>query len=103
MERKMGNSLLKWLGHDKPPSTRMSHKMWRKQLVDWTRQLKLGAGRARQRSKMLMLDGIDIARVVEAVETGHESPGAGPEDEPDPEAEEGASDVDEWEGSDTGD
>ena len=99
----MWDSLLKWLGHDKPPSTRMSHKVWRKQLVDRTRQLKLGTDRARQRSEMLMLDGIDIARVVAAVGAGHESPGAGPEDEPDPEAEEGASDVDEWEGSDMGD
>ena len=26
MERKMGDSLLKWLGHDKPPSVRVSHK-----------------------------------------------------------------------------
>ena len=37
MEKKMGDSLLKWLGHDKPPSVRVSHKMWRKQLVDRTR------------------------------------------------------------------
>ena len=64
--RKMGDSLLKWLGHDKPPSVRVSHKVWRKQLVDRTRQLKLGADRARQRSGMLMLDGTDILRVVEA-------------------------------------
>ena len=52
MERKMGDSLLKWLGHDKPPSVRVSHKVWRKQLVDRTRQLKLGADRARQQSDM---------------------------------------------------
>ena len=83
MERKMGDSLLKWLGHDKPPSMRVSHKVWRKQLVDRTRQLKLGADRARQRSDMLMLDGTDIVRVVEAAGARHESAGAGPEDEPD--------------------
>ena len=52
MERKMGDSLLKWLEHDKPPSVRVSHKVWRKQLVDKTRQLKLGADRARQKSDM---------------------------------------------------
>ena len=50
MERRMGDSLLKWLGHDKPPAVRVSHKVWRKQLVDRTRQLKLGADRAKQRT-----------------------------------------------------
>ena len=30
MERKVGDSLLKWLGHGKPPSVRVSHKVWRK-------------------------------------------------------------------------
>ena len=77
MERRMGDSLLKWLGHDKPPAVRVSHKVWRKQLVDRTRQLKLGAERARQRTEMLMLDGIDIVRVVGAAGTRHEAgPGA---------------------------
>ena len=42
MERRMGDSLLKWLGHDNPPAVRVSHKVWRKQLVDRTRQLNLG-------------------------------------------------------------
>ena len=37
MERRMGDSLLKWLGHDNPPTVRVSHKVWRKQLVDRTR------------------------------------------------------------------
>ena len=45
MERRMGDSLLKWLGLDKPPQQRVRHKMWRKQLVGSTRQLKLGADR----------------------------------------------------------
>ena len=96
MERKMGDSLLKWLGHDKPPSVRVSHKVWRKQLVDRTRQLKLGADRARQQSDMLLLDGTDIVGTVEAVGTGHES--AQVEVEPGPAAEEGASEADEREG-----
>ena len=47
MERRMGASLLKWLGLDEPPQQRVRHKVWRKQLVDNARQLKLGADRAR--------------------------------------------------------
>ena len=65
MERRMGDSLLKWLGHDKPPAVGASHKVWREQLVGRTRQLKLGADRARQRTEMLMLDGTDIVREAE--------------------------------------
>ena len=44
MERRMGDSLLKWLGLPvgKPPQHRVRHKVWRKQLVDSTRQLRLG-------------------------------------------------------------
>ena len=42
-ERKMGDSLLRWLGLDKPPQQRVRHKVWREKLVDNTRQLKLGA------------------------------------------------------------
>ena len=30
MERRMGDSLLKWLGLDKPPHQRVKHKVWRK-------------------------------------------------------------------------
>ena len=86
MEKKMGGSLLEWLGHDKPPSMRVSHKVWRKQLVDRTRQLKLGVDRARQRSDILMLDGTGM---VGAVET-EAAPGFA--------VEEGASAADEWEG-----
>ena len=48
--------------------------MWRKQLVDNTRQLKLGADRARQRTEMEMLDGTEVVRMVGAS-------GAGPVDE----------------------
>ena len=36
MERRMGDSLLRWLGRDKPPQHRVRHKVWRKQLVDST-------------------------------------------------------------------
>ena len=79
MERKMWDCLLKWLGRDKPPAVRVSHKVWRKQLVDRTRQLKLRADRARQRTDMLMLDGTDIVREVEAAGARHEAAGVGPE------------------------
>ena len=30
MERRMGDSLLQWLGLDKPPQHRVRHKVWRK-------------------------------------------------------------------------
>ena len=40
--------------------------MWKKQLTDRTRQLLLGADRARQRTELEMLDGTDIVREVEA-------------------------------------
>ena len=62
MERKIGDSLLKWLGLDKPPEQRVRHKVWRKQLTESTRQLKLGADRARQRTELEMLDGTEVYR-----------------------------------------
>ena len=67
-ERRMGDSLLKWLGLDKPPQQRIKHKVWRKQLVDNTRQLKLGADRARQRGLTWagVLDGTKVVRAVGA-------------------------------------
>ena len=42
--------------------------MWRKQLVDNTRQLKLEACRARQRTRMeiIMLGGAEVVRAVDA-------------------------------------
>ena len=80
---------------------RVSHKVWRKQLVDRTRQLKLGADRARQQSDMLLLDGTDIVGAVEAARAEHEPAHA--EAEPGPAAEEGASDEEEWEDRDMGD
>ena len=58
------------LGLDKPPQQRVRHKVWRKQLVDNTRQLKLGADRARQRTDMEMLDGTMVVTVVGASEAG---------------------------------
>ena len=97
MERRMGDSLLRWLGLDKPPQHRVRHKVWKKQLADNTRQLKLGADRARQRTELEMLDGTDIVREVEAAGARHEAAGAGPESELGPAAEEGASDDDGWE------
>jgi hypothetical protein len=61
MERKMGDSLLRWLGLNKPPHHRVRYKVWKKQQTDRTRQLLLlGADRARQRTELEMLDGTDI-------------------------------------------
>ena len=50
---------------------------WRKQLVDRTRHLKLGADRARQGTEMLILDGADVVRLVEAAGAGPEAAGVG--------------------------
>ena len=71
-ERRMGDSLLKWLGLalDRPPQQRVRHKVWRKQLVGNTRQLKLGADRATQRTDMEVLDGTEVVRVVGTPEAG---------------------------------
>ena len=91
MERKMGDSLLRWLGLDKPPQHRVRHKVWKKQQADRTRQLLLGADRARQRTELEMLDGTDIVREVAAAGARHEAAGAGPEAELGPAAEEGES------------
>ena len=55
--------------------------MWKKHLADRTRQLLLGADRARQRTKLEMLDGTDIVREVEVAGARHETAGAGPESE----------------------
>ena len=101
MGRKMRDSLLEWLGHDKPPSVRVSHKLWRKHLVDRTRQLSLGVDRARQQSDMLLFHGTDIVGTVEAVGAGHEP--AQVEAGPGPAVEERASDAEEWEVTDMGD
>ena len=81
VERRVGDSLLEWLGHGKPPALRVRHKVctWREQLVGRTRQLELGADRARQSTKMQMLDGADVVRLVEAAGARPEAAGAGPE------------------------
>ena len=71
MERRMDDSLLKWLGLDKPPEQRVRHKVWRRQLTESTRQLKLGADRARQRTELEMLDGTEVYRAA----AGEESEG----------------------------
>ena len=60
--------MLEWLGLDKPPQQRARHKVWREQLVDNTRQLKLGADRASQRTDMEMVDGTEVVRAVDAPE-----------------------------------
>ena len=96
MERRTGDSLLRWLGLDKPPQHRVRHTVWKKQQADRTRQLLLGADRARQRTELEMLDGTDIVRRVEAAGAGHEAAGAGPGSEFGPAAEEGESGEDGW-------
>ena len=57
MGERVGGPLLGWLGGDKPPQHRVRHKVWKKQLADKTRQLLLGADRARQRAKLKVLAG----------------------------------------------
>ena len=96
MERRVGDSLLRWLGRDKPSQHRVRHKVWGKQLTDKTRQLLLGADRARQRTELEMLDGTDIVREVGAAGARHEGAGAGPESEFGPEDKEGESLRDGW-------
>ena len=64
MERRMGDSLLRWLGLDKPPHRRVRHNVWKKQSIDSTRQLKLGDDRARQRTELEMLDGTEVVSVM---------------------------------------
>ena len=97
MERKIGDSLLRWLGKNKPPQHRVRHKVWKEQLADRTRQLLLGADRARPRTELEMLDGTEIVREAEAVGARHEAAGAGPGSELGPAAEEGGSYGDGWE------
>ena len=42
-------------------------------MIDTTRQLKLGADRAKQRTDLEMLDDIEVVRVVDAAEAGPEA------------------------------
>ena len=49
---------------------RVRHKVWRKELVDNTRQLQLGADRARQLTDMELLDGTEVVRAVGEVDGG---------------------------------
>ena len=59
----MVDSLLTCLGLDKPAHHRGGHKAWKKQLVDSTRQLRLGADRARQKIELEMLDDTEVFSV----------------------------------------
>ena len=95
MKRGIGDSLLRWLRLDKPPQHRVRHKARKEQLTGNTRQLGLGADRARQRTELEMLDGTDVVREVQSAGTKHEAARAGPESELGPAAEEEASDGDE--------
>ena len=82
MERRMGDSLLRWLGRNKPPQHRVRHEVWKKQLNDRTRRPLLGVDRSRQRNDLEMLNDPDKVRVVEAAGARLEAAGAGPESEP---------------------
>ena len=77
MEKKVGGPLLKLLSFGKPPQQRVRHKVWRQQLVDNTRQLELGADRARQENDMEVLDGTEMVKVVETTGAGAEIEAAG--------------------------
>ena len=103
MERRMCGSLLRWLGLGKPPQHNVRHTVWRKQLTDGTRQLRLGADRARQRTELEMLDGTDIVREVQSAGARREPADAGPESELRPTAGQEASDGSEWGGESAGD
>ena len=80
--------MLRWLGLDKPPKHKVRHKVWRKQLIASTRQLRLGADRARQRTELEMLDGTEVFSVVNGAGAEPMAGGAGPESELGPAAEE---------------
>ena len=48
----------------KPSHHRVKHKVWKKQLVDSTRQLGLGADKARQKTELEVLDGTEVFSVI---------------------------------------
>ena len=56
--------MLRWLGLHKPPHRKVRHKVWKKQLADNTRQLRLGADKARPKIELEMLDDTEVVRVV---------------------------------------
>ena len=58
---------------------RVRHKVWRKQLADKTRQLLLGADRARERTELEILDGTELYSVVEEAAVGSVVRGPSPE------------------------
>ena len=49
---------------NKPPHHKARHKVWKKRLVDSTRQLRLGDDRARQKTELEMLAGTEVSSVV---------------------------------------
>ena len=77
MERRMGDSLLRWLGLDRPPERRVRHKVWRRQLTESARQLKLGADRARRGMELEMLDGTEVYRAAAGEELEKDEEGEG--------------------------
>ena len=85
------------MGLDKPPKQRVRHKVWRKQLTDSTRQLKLGPDRARQGTELEMLDGTELYSVVGEAATGSVVRGPSHEAGPEPAAAEEEWEEEEWE------
>ena len=49
---------------NKPPHHKARHRVWKKRLVDSTRQLRLGDDRARQKTELEMLAGTEVSSVV---------------------------------------
>jgi hypothetical protein len=84
MERRMDDSLLRWLGLDRPPRQRVRHKVWKKQLANITRQLMLGADGARKETEPEMPDVAELYNVVEEDVEGAVVRGPSPEAGPEP-------------------
>ena len=53
---------------DKPPEKRVRYRVWKRALVDTTRQLKLGADRARDGETLELLDGMEVVRRVQTAD-----------------------------------
>ena len=64
----MSASLLGWVGLDQPPEKRVRYRVWKRALVDTTRQLKLGADRARDGETLELLDGMEVVRRVQTAD-----------------------------------
>ena len=82
-----------WTSHRKT----VRHTVWRKQLTDSTRQLKLDVDRARQGTELEMLDGAELYSVMGEAAAGLVVRGPSPEAGPEPAAAEEEWEEEEWE------